>query len=209
MEYLFDWKRYLNLHIKYCFSKATSNIIGIDVRVYLNIKYPLEFGYDFYNEWSKNLYKNEKQRHIIECIFSLNDNQTINNLINSPFQKYVSNDIKEIGGKIRLSCFYKTTLYESNIDIFNDKITTKERLFFKRLGQNILKYVIQEIMPMVDMNEYIVVEASGGKQIEDMMNLDKYYRSLGFTPASLNKKYIDYAYKKAHLVMYSKLATLF
>ena len=208
MSQTYNWKKYLDLHTKYCFSKATSKIIGIDVYVYLNDMYPSEFGTIFYNEWSKKLYKNEKQRPILEYNFSLNDNQCIDRLTTQEAMEFISSDIMKIGGKIRLSRFYKTTMYETNINIFNEKTTLKEQHFFKRLGQNILKYILQEMIPMIDDNEYITIEASGGKSEDDMRKLDQYYQSLGFIPVSFNSKYMSHAYKKAHLIMYSKIKGL-
>lgn len=199
-----------DFRVKYCYSKITSKFIGLDVYVYMNEKYKNIFGSIFYDIWIKtNSYLNNEPKHILEFFFALNDNNKIKDLVSTHYKKFVDNETLDFGGKIRLSRFYKTTLYEANCDIFNTYATNNEKNFFKRLGHKLLKYVIREFLMMfINENDYVIIEASGGRNKSDMEKLDLYYRSLCFIPASFERNYLQYAYTNSHLIMYGKIRDL-
>jgi hypothetical protein len=201
---LYDCIKYLHIHTS--IREIGPNMTSIAVHIYLNETYTQEFGCNFYNAWNYA----QEPNPILEYFFVVNDDiNSIDFLLSDKCKKYIRKDVLNMKGKIRLSRFYKTFLYEANTELFNNTATEKEKLFFKRIGQKLLKFILNEIISsIVSSDDYLIIEASGGKDIDDMKSLDKYYRSLGFKPVSLDEEYLDYAYRKMHLVMYTKIKEL-
>lgn len=182
-----------------------NQITGVEFFVHLNNSYKDEFGDIFYKEWLSNSKGDRYLSRILEIAFIFNDQQNIASLVSSSYRTRIDYETQRIGGVLRLSRFYKTLLFEAN-QHFYQFMTEKEKTFMKGIGHYVLKYVLKELISTyIKLDEYLVIEASGGKNETDMKSLDLYYRSIGFSPASYDDAYISYAYKEMHLLMYAKI----
>ena len=152
----------------------------------------------FFKSW--NSHSPHKPLFALAFVFYDCKHSVNKDIISMSQEKYfINNSLMYRKCNIRMCEFY---VYPNHN--YEHSLTCDEYNLFKGIGRNTLLWVLE------NMNEFngdcnMIVEASGGNDENDMENLTKYYKKIGFYPISEDNEYLCLGYSEFHVVMMGKI----
>jgi len=204
--------------------KDNGELDYVDIFGYFGEDYPKSKFFNLWNSSNHDLYSTSHHLFTLGFVFYDNESSVNKDIISSSQEKYFINDnLMHRNSNIRMHSFYvypNYVKYDINTNTFvyigsdysnyeslvsvKDISTYDEYQLYKGIGRETLLWTLENLNEFNE-NSNMIIEASGGMDVEDMIKLTNYYRHIGFYPINESDEYLKLGYSEFHVVMMSKV----